>query len=743
MSASSPRVLRIVPASANVKVTGFARLLRDLQEIHREPVAGVEVHVCEDDVTRLCVVLSPQAGRFEGIRLHLSVRIPENYPKDSPQVSISTPFAHPNVFGSYICCDILKGHIVREPNGYIGGYTPAYSLQTIFVQLLSFFTADRVEQEWGGTFIKAYDFDKAALQKQIARFVCKDCGFNLNASRGLNPNRTRRLPRPAEANFARLGRKDSGFQGLPSTNIAGDDQACALGILDSVPDCWSLIAENLTTRDLLILARAYPPFAKAVDTPSDCVRRELRCFYLHVGFKDEILGIGISKTGTGRQTKITSGFELLSYKAFREYRVREGPWGEEISAFLPLVLNGPHFANAQSMIEDQLMALAGRNEGRGIFDPAVVVQVLAKWMNQMVVDLMKNVGGEETKPGSTATKTVLHASEKALNGYCTLLHLLLTFARRYRTITEVAHQQVHRFLARESGRSKKEVPDFGEALCWFALVPNLSWQAVGRTLFDELLVRNVYWTLTKYPHLAYMETTTSALRLQQTFLASATGLRLFMFQSFFLKKLIWGDSNVKSNVASDAKAEEATVATASQDNDGWQVVVGSRTRAELKRQGIPAYDAFAVDEHLDSLLAVSARTYGFPSPTLSATLASEARRILKVTTWEQVHEILHLDISNESAMSRLLKAAVRKSEEKVYHMCPYDADELWKLRNAVEPRACSDIKPRDTRLVRPGRSFFPNPRTLIRRRAAAAAAAAATTAAQEDFPFYACCCYHT
>ncbi|KAJ3163495.1 hypothetical protein HDU86_000074 [Geranomyces michiganensis] len=39
--------------SQNVKVTGFARLLRDLQEIHREPVAGVEVHVCEDDVTRL------------------------------------------------------------------------------------------------------------------------------------------------------------------------------------------------------------------------------------------------------------------------------------------------------------------------------------------------------------------------------------------------------------------------------------------------------------------------------------------------------------------------------------------------------------------------------------------------------------------------------------------------------------------------------------------------------------------
>ncbi|KAI8591923.1 hypothetical protein BDZ88DRAFT_494657 [Geranomyces variabilis] len=647
MSTTPPRVLRIVPVSANVDITGYARLLRDLQEMHREPVAGVEVHVCEQDVTRLCVVLAPQSGQFLGIKLHLSVQIPQDYPKSGPQVSISTPFKHPNVFGGYICCDILKGRIVRESDGYIGGYTPAYSLQTIFVQLLSFFTAGRVEQEYGG-FTTAYKVDKPALQEKIARFVCKSCGFNLNASRSPNSKK-----RPENPTFVPLGRKDSGYQGVSSV----DNTACALQILDAVPDCWRLVAENLTTRDLLTFSRAYPPFGKAVDTTSDCLRRELRCFYLHVGFKDEVLGVGVSSTGTGRQIKIASGFELLSHKAFREFRVREGPWGETINEFLPLVLNAPHFEKARPMIEDRLMALARRNDGRGTFDPAVVLQVIAKWMNQMVVDLMKDVGGEDLGTGSAATKTVLHASEKALNGYCTLLHILLTFARRYRTITETAHQRVQRFLARESGRSKKEVPDFGEFLCWFAVVPGLSWSAVGRTLFNELLARNVYWTLMKYPHLAYMETSTSPLRLQQTFLASATGLRLFMFQSFFLRKLVWDDSP---------------------------------------------------------------KTYGFPSPALSATLAKEARRILTVTTWDQVHEVLRLEVPSASAMSTVLKLAVCRSEEKEYHLCPYDADELWILRKAVEPGACSDIKPRWMRQVRPGRSFFPNPRQLLRRKAAAA-----------------------
>ncbi|KAJ3139910.1 hypothetical protein HDU90_008809 [Geranomyces variabilis] len=708
MSTTPPRVLRIVPVSANVDITGYARLLRDLQEMHREPVAGVEVHVCEQDVTRLCVVLAPQSGQFLGIKLHLSVQIPQDYPKSGPQVSISTPFKHPNVFGGYICCDILKGRIVRESDGYIGGYTPAYSLQTIFVQLLSFFTAGRVEQEYGG-FTTAYKVDKPALQEKIARFVCKSCGFNLNASRSPNSKK-----RPENPTFVPLGRKDSGYQGVSSV----DNTACALQILDAVPDCWRLVAENLTTRDLLTFSRAYPPFGKAVDTTSDCLRRELRCFYLHVGFKDEVLGVGVSSTGTGRQIKIASGFELLSHKAFREFRVREGPWGETINEFLPLVLNAPHFEKARPMIEDRLMALARRNDGRGTFDPAVVLQVIAKWMNQMVVDLMKDVGGEDLGTGSAATKTVLHASEKALNGYCTLLHILLTFARRYRTITETAHQRVQRFLARESGRSKKEVPDFGEFLCWFAVVPGLSWSAVGRTLFNELLARNVYWTLMKYPHLAYMETSTSPLRLQQTFLASATGLRLFMFQSFFLRKLVWDDSRPENIVAPVAAARAPDAPQ--QNDDGWQVVVGPRARAELKRQGIPAYDAHAVDEHLDALLAVSAKTYGFPSPALSATLAKEARRILTVTTWDQVHEVLRLEVPSASAMSTVLKLAVCRSEEKEYHLCPYDADELWILRKAVEPGACSDIKPRWMRQVRPGRSFFPNPRQLLRRKAAAA-----------------------
>lgn len=52
---------------------------------------------------------------------------------------------HPNLFGSYICCDLLKDseHIYRT-EGYMGGYTPALTLRGLFLQFLTFFSSSKV-----------------------------------------------------------------------------------------------------------------------------------------------------------------------------------------------------------------------------------------------------------------------------------------------------------------------------------------------------------------------------------------------------------------------------------------------------------------------------------------------------------------------------------------------------------------------------------------------------------------------
>ena len=50
---------------------------------------------------------------------------------------------HPNLFGEYVCCDLLKEHLPAE-QGYTGGYTPALTLRGLFLQFLTFFSNSTV-----------------------------------------------------------------------------------------------------------------------------------------------------------------------------------------------------------------------------------------------------------------------------------------------------------------------------------------------------------------------------------------------------------------------------------------------------------------------------------------------------------------------------------------------------------------------------------------------------------------------
>ncbi|ETO18546.1 hypothetical protein RFI_18719 [Reticulomyxa filosa] len=40
---------------------------------------------------------------------HLVIKIPEDYPRQAPKIKIKSYFNHPNVFGSWICLDMLEG----------------------------------------------------------------------------------------------------------------------------------------------------------------------------------------------------------------------------------------------------------------------------------------------------------------------------------------------------------------------------------------------------------------------------------------------------------------------------------------------------------------------------------------------------------------------------------------------------------------------------------------------------------
>lgn len=112
------------------------RLLRDIAELQRVPYPYIQL-IPSDDLTNACLVLTPP----ETGRLHLTIEFGNNYPINPPRISVQTYIHHSNVFGSYICASILN---TEE------GYTPAYDLKGICIQMLSFFASESIEQEYTG-----------------------------------------------------------------------------------------------------------------------------------------------------------------------------------------------------------------------------------------------------------------------------------------------------------------------------------------------------------------------------------------------------------------------------------------------------------------------------------------------------------------------------------------------------------------------------------------------------------------
>ncbi|KAF5320007.1 hypothetical protein D9611_011021 [Ephemerocybe angulata] len=128
----------------------LARLQRDLAELREQPYPGVDVFIDDADIRKFCLVLSPPAGPWKGLSLHFDVQLPPSWPSDPPTVSSSVSgIDHPNLFGNWICCDLLKPMSYLE-TGYTGGYTPALTLRGLFLQFLTFFSSTSVEQDYGG-----------------------------------------------------------------------------------------------------------------------------------------------------------------------------------------------------------------------------------------------------------------------------------------------------------------------------------------------------------------------------------------------------------------------------------------------------------------------------------------------------------------------------------------------------------------------------------------------------------------
>ena len=127
------------------------RLLQDIAELLARPYPNISLHLRDEDLTTACLILITNGDS----PLHLTVDFGNRYPISPPTVTMQSKLVHPNIYGSYICASILNTD---------EGYTPAYTLKGIAIQLLSFFGSEKVEQIETGQAVELANYNKSSTR---------------------------------------------------------------------------------------------------------------------------------------------------------------------------------------------------------------------------------------------------------------------------------------------------------------------------------------------------------------------------------------------------------------------------------------------------------------------------------------------------------------------------------------------------------------------------------------------------
>jgi ubiquitin-protein ligase len=614
-------------ADSDLKTTILRRrLLQDIAELQGDPYPGIAFHFQDEDgLVQACLVLTPEGEK----PLHLTVDFPDTYPLEAPLVKIQSKVAHPNVFDDYICASILN---TRE------GYTSAYTLKGIAIQLLSFFSSDKIDQMHSRGAVDRKEWERVMTEglRLTDDFVCQKCGFGT----------------PSEIS-------------MDATSSAVIEDGATFNITALPDDLLLTLSDHLDDDDLFRLSQAWDKFAGLIKKYNVIRRRELKCFTLKEDFNQTSLGIGVHTQGKN----ISSEFDMISWLAFFKLRVRNSVQGLEFEHWLPLPLSQKHWHKVKGSIDTHLSPIAQLVGVQG--SP---VNMLYAFMSDIAVRLSKEVSDLgsgrvtqywlENRPQKSSLSVV---SEKAIESYFQLYHLLLCLAAERPKVVEHVNRTITAFLNGET--DKKAVPNLGHLLVMMLISDDDSTKALTKAIVKEAIRRNVVWMLdvkgAGMAELSFMETDAiSEYRIQKTFDAGKTSYRLLMF----------------ANLMKQTVMQMATVN-------------GARLTRDQVRDAL-------FDRH------------GAPPEGAAAQLANSVKQIQEVSDFAQF--LKHMGYGNEmpskSEFTAFLRRTVHESVDKGYSRWVLTQEEALYLRLQRESKVgyVGDMVPKRTQLR--GHIFFPDDR---------------------------------
>jgi len=687
----------------------LTRLHKDLSELLESPYPGVDVFTDDSDLRSFCLVLTPPSGPFQNLALHFDVSLPDNWPTDPPVVSSSVNgIRHPNLFGSYICCDLIKREEeVYRGAGYTGGYTPALTLRGLFLQFLTFFSSTSVEQDYGGVVeigsrVNAYYVDEMRLigflsldtssssrsqgPAYLARnekldderawnasdaeeellAVYNEMGVALRHSRKKleNGRVLHRLTKPSERYASTLKAISKwicpkcpyGSEELPHVqdDVVRSSLSPAFAQIPA-PDKCCLgklnadtlfeLSERLSSEDCLSFAEAYPPFRSILEGFRILLHREVRCFFLRTSISECIMGVGVSLDSKSRV--LSSDFDWLSREAFDVFKVRRSVEKRLFDYFLPLAFNKAHFEKAEPVIWARLQLMA-----TGLWDADVAA---AKHHTRP---------GRELKAPTTRFDFVSVIFKMMNNIVVALMKSCDDQSGSGRNIKSTAHGQQRLLHA-----SEKAIISYCQL---FHLVTSLArkYPSILREAYRRLgnfISRPEARSKTETPDMGELIVLITIVLVLPT-IDGKQPLAWSAINGLVLEEAI--TRNVRWVL--QAVPELEVVEEGASEFRLHQTFHASKTSLRLMMFQITFLASFAraYGPGSSGSLAKLDEEYGFPEKTLPSRMVEEIKAIYQVQRWPEFFQRMRYENGakfSKASFSEMLRTALGKSAEKGYH----------------------------------------------------------------------------
>lgn len=250
---------------------------------------------------------------------------------------------------------------------------------------------------------------------------------------------------------------------------------------------------------------------------------------------------------------------MLSYDGFWTHSVRRSVQGIKFQYWLPLPISEGHWKRIKLPKSVywhlDLIRAAARLGSIPQF------KVIYHFMNDVVVKLNKETEENtyrapyyphEEMPKSTLT----HGSEKAIESYFHLFHLLVCLAAEDKSIVKSANDMLKEFIDGET--SEKSCPNLGHLLVASLISDIEISNSVMEAIIKETITRNVVWMFDgqlgkNMAELSYMEPSdVSHHRLRKTFEAGKTSYRVLMFLNLFRLTAVGNPRKPLSQLANEA-----------------------------------------------------------------------------------------------------------------------------------------------------------------------------------------------